>query len=321
MFFFPLSPLLDSIFFEYTTLSFIAALLFLTLLSLCFIFHLRFKSHTLHHLQNFNSLWFVRFILVSFITLWGLNELLRLPFFCKQFLYPIFPSLTESNHANLCKIQVVLSLGFFEPAFLVTLLFLVNLSIKQKTTKITWAFPFVLITCLPIFTLQILFVFLTPNLPGIFTRSYVVSKDDSGNDMVFCRYPLLSTIVFCGFGIGYSLCFLFSCWKVVSLVINKALRVRIYGLAFTVLISLPVQVVSLGLSMLRRPEEAAYGGFVLIVFISTFLCAAVGEGILVIIPIIDTLAAGGDCCRWNPGCPSRREEIERNLVGGELQLV
>ncbi|KAB1205148.1 hypothetical protein CJ030_MR7G016792 [Morella rubra] len=154
-------------------------------------------------------------------------------------------------------------------------------------------------------------VFVVPlntELPVFFTRSSVLSKNVFGDrNAVLCAYPLLSTIVFGAFGIGYSICFFFSCGKVVSLVINKGLRVRTYGLAFTVLVALPMQIAGLGLSVLWRPEESAYSGVALVAFIGTFLCAAVGEGILIIKPITDAMAAGGDCCRWNPCGRSTRE--------------
>lgn len=305
-----LPDLVDSAF-DYTIVSFITALLLLSLLSLCFIFYLRFKSRTLHHLQHFNSLWSVRCILVSFIIFWSLSELFRIPLIHRRFLFNLFHYPTPSKQANLCKIQAVLSLGLFEPAFLITLLFLVNVSIKKKTPYNIWAIPFVLVTCLPMLTFQIICVFFAPlgtKLPVIFTQSFVFSNlGFIDKTQVLCAYPLLSTIVFGTFGIGYSVCFLFSCWKVVSLVINKGLRIRIYGLAWTVLLALHVQIVGLVLSVFWRPDEEPYIGVALLVFISTFLCAAVGEGILVIKPIADSLAAGGDCCQWTAVGQSRRE--------------
>ncbi|KAF5450481.1 hypothetical protein F2P56_030833 [Juglans regia] len=319
MFFFPsiLPNLVDSAF-DYTIVSFITALLLLSLLSLCFIFYLRFKSRTLHHLQNFNSLWSVRCILVSFIIFWALSELFRIPFFHRRFLFYLFHYPTPSKQANLCKIQVVLSLGLFEPAFLITLLFLVNVSIKKKTPYNIWAIPFVLVTCLPMLMLQIICVFFAPletKLPSIFTQSSVFfSHGFDEKTQVLCAYPLLSTVMFGAFGIGYSLCFLLSCWKVLSLAINKGLRIRIYGLAWTVLVALQVQIVGLVLSVFWRPDEEAYAAAALLVFIGTFLCAAVGEGILVIKPIADSLAAGGDCCWWSPVGQSRREEGDQNSM-------
>lgn len=312
--FIPPLPFLESAY-DFITLSFITALLLLSLLSLTFIFHLRIKSRTAPHLQNFNSLWTVRFLLVFFISLWALNELLRLPFFRTGYVYPFPPNLTLTQQANLCKIHVVLSLGFLEPGFLVTLLFLVNVSIKKKIPHAhgLWAIAFVFATCLPIFLLQILFVFYTRlglRLPLCFQRSSILHKNEFGEETVLCTYPLLSTIIFGAFGIVYSLSFLLSCWEVVSLVINKGLRTRIYGLALTVLLTLPLQILFLGLSVLWSAEKHAFGGVALLVFLSTLTCAAVGEGILVIKPIADSLAAGGDCCSWNHRVRLGRDQEE-----------
>lgn len=64
------------------------------------------------------------------------------------------------------------------------------------------------------------------------------------------------------------------------------------------MIALPLQIIFLALSALWTPDDPAYSVVALVVFFSTFLCAAAGEGILVIVPIADSLAAGGDVCRW-----------------------
>ncbi|KAJ7959408.1 Plasminogen activator inhibitor [Quillaja saponaria] len=291
MFFVPPSPVLNSVL-DLTTISFITTILILSILSLCFIFHLRFKSKSLTHLQHFNSLWTVRFLLVSFISLWAITELFRLPFFRRRYLYPFLSSFTIDQQSNLCKIHVALNLGFFQPAFLVTLLFLVNVSIKQKTHNNIWAISFVLITCLPLLLLQIVLIFFTPfklQLPEIFRRSSTVWKNGFGNQTVLCAYPLLNTIAFAIFGIGYIVWFLFSCWKVGSMVINKGLRYRLFGLIFSVVVSLPVQILCLGLSVLWNPDEMAYSTVAFVAFLSTFSCATVGEGILVIKPVADAL--------------------------------
>ncbi|KAH7538300.1 uncharacterized protein LOC107414951 [Ziziphus jujuba] len=293
------TPFLDTAF-DLTTLSFITVLLVVCVLSLCFVFYLRFKSRSSHHLQSFNSLWTVRFLLVLFITLWALNELLRIPTFRRRYLHDIWPSLNRDQESTLCKVNVVLSLGLFEPAFLVTLLFLVDVSIKKQTPRSLWAIGYILSMCVPILCFQSILVFSRYDLggywPHYFRRSYVIlSKGRFGGDeSVLCSYPLLSTIVFGAFGIGYSFWFLLSCWKVVSMVINKALRVRIYGLATAVLTSVPAQIAFLGLSVVWDPNEALYGVMAMLVFLSTFVCAMVGQGILVIRPIADSLAAGAD---------------------------
>lgn len=300
MFFIAPLSFLDPATFDLTTISFIVIILLLSLLSLSFIFHLHLKSRTSHHLQRFNSLWTVRFLLVAFIASWALNELLRLSFFRRRYLYPFLPSLTSLHQSTLCQLHALFSLGLFQPCFLITLLYLINASAKNRTPHDYGAIAFLLLVSMPIFFLHLFIVFYTPfkdELPPAFNQSYLVIQDGFDNATVLCAYPLLSSIAFSGFGIGYMLCFLFSCWKVASMVINKSLRIRVYALAFTIIISLPSQVIFLGLSGLWRPDEPAYSVAALVVFLCTFLCAAAGEVILVIVPIADSLAAGG-VSRW-----------------------
>eukprot|EP00257_Ricinus_communis_P014853 XP_015572628.1 uncharacterized protein LOC8278638 [Ricinus communis] len=296
MFNIPPSPFLDSII-DSATLCCISGLLLLSLISLAFVFHLRFKSRNAHQLQRFNSLWIVRFLLVLFITLWAFSELLRLSFFRRKYLFPFLPSLTLEQQDSFCKVHVIFSLGFFEPGFLVTQLFLVNVSIKKKTPHGCWAIVFVLATCFPVLVLQVLLVCfsgLQVPLPEVFLRSSVVSKDDLGDEVLLCAYPLMSSIIFGFFGIWYLIGFSLSCFKVVTLVINKGLRVRIYGLTFTVLIMLSLEIIFLVLSIIWGPDEMPYTALAFLVFASTLVIAAIGEGIMVIKPIVDSLAAGED---------------------------
>ncbi|XP_022738624.1 uncharacterized protein LOC111291247 [Durio zibethinus] len=303
MFFFPTLPVLGSAI-DFATISFIAALLLLSLFSICFIFRLRFKSRGCRHLQNFNSLWTFRFVFVFFIMFWALTELLRLPLFRRRYYFPLLPQLTVPQQANLCKVHLVLSLGFFEPGFLVTLLFLLDVSVKQTTPTSFFSVLFVLTSCLPIFLLQVYFVFFPDSkvrFPELFHRSWFVSWHNHDHTTVLCAYPLLSTIFFSIFGAFFTLSFLLSFWRVVSHVINKALRVRIFALALTVIIGLPLQILFMGLSVFWTPDRTAFDGVALLLFLSIFMCAVVGEGILVIKPIADSLAAGeggvGESCR------------------------
>lgn len=303
VFIIPRFPLLDSAL-DLATLSLILALLLLSSLSFFFIFHLRLKSRTAPPLQGFNSLWTVKLLLVSSITLWALDELLRSPFFRRRYLYP--NPLTPDQQADLCRLHSVLSIGLFQPAFLITLLFLVNVSIKHQNPRAIWAVALVLGTCLPLALLQSFSTYFSPTsiqLPEYFFQSSVQFKDGFGNDTVLCTNPLLGTIVFGAFAIIYCLCFLLSCWKVISLVINKGLRARIYGLALGVLIPLPAQVVLLVISAFSPPEKPAFGGIEFGVFVAPLASAVVGEGVLVFRPIADALAAGGDCCLWNVPAP------------------
>ncbi|KAK4800131.1 hypothetical protein SAY86_025496 [Trapa natans] len=296
----PRFPFLESAL-DIATLSLILALILLSFLSFFSIFHLRLKSQTAPYLQGFNSLWTVKLLLVSSITLWSLTELLQAPFFRRRYLYLSPLSLTQQ--AGLCKFHSILSLGLFQPAFLVTLLFLVNVSIKQQNPRSIWIVTFVLGTCLPLVSLQSFTHFSFPahfHLPEYFFQSSVHFRDGFGNDTVLCTNPLLGTIVFGAFTIIYCLCFLLSCWKVISLVINKYLRVRIYGLAVGVLIPLPVQVVLLVMSAFSEPGKPAFGGIEFGIFVSPLVCAAVGEAVLVFRPIADALAAGGDFSPQDP---------------------
>ncbi|PNX81463.1 hypothetical protein L195_g037482 [Trifolium pratense] len=321
------SPVLNSTF-DLTTVIFISALTVLSVLSLCFIFHLRFKSKSLTFLQNFNSLWTVRFLLVLFIFFWSIVELLRLPFFRRRYLYPFLPALGTSEQTHLCKISVVLSLGFFEPAFLVTLLFLLNASITKKTPKDSWAITFVLVTCVPLFILHGLLVYFNPlenQIPILLRQHSVVLEDET----VLCAFPFLNSVVFAAFGAAYCTWFLFSCWRVLSLVINKNLRIRIYALGTVVLVALPLQVVSLAFTVLWTPEDEIYGVVSLVVFLGAFCCAVTGEGILVIKPISDALEAGSHCgCSWSgsrrqeslPPPPPRPEETKMEERDGDVDL-
>ncbi|KAJ9186988.1 hypothetical protein P3X46_002491 [Hevea brasiliensis] len=304
------NSLLDS-----STLCCISGILLLSLISLAFVFHLRLKSRSAHHLQRFNSLWTVRFLLVSFITLWAFNELLRLSFFRRKYLFPFMPSLTLTRQACFCKIHIVFSLGVFEPGFLVTQLFLVNVSIQKKIPHGSWAIVFVLANCFPVLFLQVLLIFfsrLQLPLPEIFLRTSVVSKRD---EVLLCEYPLVSSIIFGAFGIWYLMGFSLSCFKVVNVVINKGLRIRIFALAFAVLIMLPLKILFLCLSILWEPEETLYAAFAFLVFGTTLVIAAVGEGILVIKPVVDSLAAGEDAPLACPPCEQMvSEERQRQIL-------
>lgn len=298
---------------DLATLSLISVLLLLSFLSLCLIFYFKFKTHNSYYLQSFNALWTVRFLLVLFIILWSLTEALRLPFFRKHYIYPFFEDLTLGQQASLCKLHLVLSLGLLEPGFLVTLLFLLLVSIKKRTPRGSWAFLFLLATCLPLSSLQFLFVFFQSSrseFPCWFRRSSVIVRDGSHSRIVLCSSPFLSISLFGAFAAVYGLYFLFSCWSVVSLVINKKLRVRTYTLALTVLIAVTLQVLFLVLSLFWEPGELTFGVVEFIEFLSTFTCATVGQGILVIIPIVDSLAVGGDCCRWYPIITQTKTEEE-----------
>ncbi|XP_052186829.1 uncharacterized protein LOC127797735 [Diospyros lotus] len=319
-FLYPTVPIPDSPF-DLATLSLVSLLLVLSLISLSFVFHLRLRSRRSRHLQNFNTLCSIRTLLVFFVSAWAINEVIRLPFFYRRYLGRLLPYLTVSHEDTLCKIQVVLSLGFFEPGFLITLFFLLNVSIKKRSLQDDWTVPYIIFSCFPVFLLQILFVLPSPLkslLPNVFHTSSVLTVGASGQKELVCACPLSNTIVFAGFGVVYSQGFLFSYLRIVSLVINKSTRGRLHVLSFTVLVALPLQALLLACTSFWRPGTAAYDGIMLGTFICVLSCAAAGEGIMVIKPISDALSAGDECLGRNspPTEKSERrpEEVNRKAA-------
>ncbi|KAF3630488.1 putative homeobox-leucine zipper protein ATHB-12-like [Capsicum annuum] len=302
----PTIPAVDGIS-DLADISLVLGILFLSLFSFALIFHLRIRSRQLPHLQNFNSLWVVRLLLVFFACLGAVNEVIRLPFIRQKYLYPLLPSLSLDEQAEICKVHVVLSLGFFEPGFLITLLFLVNESIKTQNPFRTWGVALVCLACSPILLLQSFFVFFPPleaKLPPYIHASFYLSTDQVGNKSVLCTYPMFSCVAFGVFSVAYSLAFLLSCWRVVAFVINKKIRVRLNMLATSFMILLPLQILCLGLSALWPPAHPTHEYIVLAMDLAFAWCVVIGEVILVIKPIADALDAGGACFAWSPGSRS-----------------
>ncbi|PWA95744.1 hypothetical protein CTI12_AA047380 [Artemisia annua] len=295
-------PVFDTAF-DFATLPLILAVLLLSVLSLSFIFHLRLRSRAACKLREFNHLWTVRVLLVFFISYWAINEIIRLPFFCRRYLFSFMPSLTLSEQDDLCKLHVVFSLGFFEPGFLIALLFIIKESLKEQSTSEICSVLSVFIMSLPTFILQIIAVFFMPfkeKFPSVMIQSSLLSVDGEWNKSMTCTFPLLSSIVFGVFVVVYSVGLLASCWRVVSLVINKNIRLRIKLLGLTVIISLLLQSIFLGVESFSRSSHVWYGGVLLGMFVSLAMSATVAEIVLVIKPILEALVADGDMCDWNP---------------------
>ncbi|CAL1366471.1 unnamed protein product [Linum trigynum] len=285
----------------------IFAILLLSLVSLLLILHLHLKSSTAaaggHHLRSFNSLWTVRSVLVLFVSLWAFTELLVIPSFRRHYLPK---SLTIPQQICLCRLHVSLNLGLFQPGFLVALLYLVKISVKKSTPRGSRAVLSISATCLPALLLQLVFIFGASSglfrLPPFFNRSYLLPRTvlspnnnkipiAAGNDAVLCLYPLMSCVVFGAFVVWYLSAFSISCFKALTLVINQGLRFRLYGLTLVVMVALPLQLVCLGFSVLWTPRDEPYAVLSLVIFLAAFVMAAAGEGVMVIRPIADSLAA------------------------------
>ncbi|GAB4826127.1 hypothetical protein Ancab_008997 [Ancistrocladus abbreviatus] len=169
-------PGVDSAF-EIAAIAVILSLL-VSFLSISFILQLRVKSRSSHQLQNFSSHWTIRFLLISFILLWSLYEFPRLPFFRRTPVFPFLPPLSVSQQTHFCKLHIILSLGLFEPGFLVALLFLVNISIEKRIPQNNLsAIIFVVVICFPMSLLLYLSLYqlpkTEPTIPTVFHRSSV----------------------------------------------------------------------------------------------------------------------------------------------------
>lgn len=112
------------------------------------------------------------------------------------------------------------------------------------------------------------------------------------------------------------------------MVINKGLRMRIYVLAIAISMSLSTEIVFMGLSVLWRPENPSHAAAALVVFLSALSCAVAGEGMLVIRPIADALAASGGGCYGQLSMDNRRRQSPEEAVveqeddgGGETKDV
>jgi hypothetical protein len=281
----------------------------------CVLYVLRFRARVNKErlpvaLKDFNALWIVRITLILLAMLWCLVELLRLPLLRRQ--NWLLHSISFRWQANMCRIYILSSIGFLEPCFFLTALFLVHGSLSNApfTPRKAWngkMVALILICCLPVFLLQLFFVVISPSfefkggysaqkegynlrLPSYFTEAFEGVQLDSQRQVAVCRFPLLSTLVLATFGVIYSAYFLLLGWRMLGVVINRCLQRRVYGLLASLLFLLPLHVLFLGMSVLSSPTHWVFELLAFLAFLTVLLCTSVGEGILVIRPIMDALA-------------------------------
>ncbi|KAJ7518896.1 hypothetical protein O6H91_20G014100 [Diphasiastrum complanatum] len=213
----------------------------------CVAYVLKFRSKInrrgrFYALRDFNSPWQVRIILVTFAVLWGLTELLRLPLLRRKGW--LLHTLRFNWQANLCRLYALLSLGFAEPCFFLTALFLVRGSLRDApfTPRRKWnsrVIALVLGFCFPVFLLQLFFVVITPALE--FHRGYKIEREGYGEippyftqafqelgannqRLAACTYPLFSSLVLALFAVFFLIYFLYVGWKMILVVINRKLQ-------------------------------------------------------------------------------------------------
>lgn len=289
----------------WATLVLVSALCLASLFCIAYVLYFRSQVRRGHllALQEFNAVWGVRIMLITCAMLWGLIELLRIPLLR----HPGGPfhywSLRQQG--ALCQAHTVLSFGVIEPCFFLTALFLVQGSVRdapfeqlrrwnQKTVSL------ILACCLPVLGLQAALVLITSqlpadgtvlHLPAYFTRSYIRDSEE-GKDAI-CTFPLISTLVLGLFSCIYNCCFLWQGCRMVALVINKRLQIRVCGLVLSLAILLPVKIFFMGLSVLAIPGNLPFELLAFLSFLTVLSCVLVGEGILVVQPIADAMAV-----RW-----------------------
>ncbi|KAL9248161.1 hypothetical protein vseg_021516 [Gypsophila vaccaria] len=274
---------------------------------LCIIYTLyfcaRIQSSAYSQLGYFNRPWVVRIIFIVFGILWGAGEVVRLRFFRRDRI--VFNSLSEKWQEDICKIYILSNLGFTEPCLFLTIGFLLRASLKWRGSRILnrkWNFKtigFVLVYCIPIFVLDLLFVMVAPKLiekhellqgwSDVFTRTHL-STTVSGESVITCTYPLLSTILHGVFAIILTTYMLLLGRRMFLSVINKGLQKRVYILIFLVSSFLPLRVLLLGLSVLAKPEHFIFEALAFCGFLALLSCVVVGYFMLVYLPVADSLA-------------------------------
>ncbi|BBN16596.1 hypothetical protein MPTK1_7g07680 [Marchantia polymorpha subsp. ruderalis] len=184
----------------------------------------------------------------------------------------------------MCRAYILISLGFLEPCYCLIALFLVHGSLRNA--------PFTpRKSCIGKVIVRNEKNEGYGKLPKSFTRTFEdMGSSQEEEHVAVCTYPLLSTLVLALYGFFYIIYFLYLGWRLFSLVINRRLQLRVYGLVLAVVFLLPVHVLFLCFSVLSRPSEPVFEAIGFVGFLTVLLCTTVGERILATRPIADALA-------------------------------
>ncbi|WOL19505.1 hypothetical protein Cni_G28303 [Canna indica] len=258
----------------------------------------RLCRRRLHDLVN--PLWLVRLLLPLFASIWSIAELLRLPILRRRLPRPL-----QRHPDLLCDAHLIASQALAEPAFLTVLLFLIRASIRPKPASsiaaFGAAFAAALLSALPFLVLHAFYLSISTwdwrqlrflsNLFGI-TSGDIHSASSPAKKSSRCSHPLFGTVLLAALAAVYIPVFVSASWGVVSLVINRRLRARLYVLCATVVGSLSVQVATLAISTLWSTQDPVFQWLSLAAVAAVMTMATSGQVILVVRPIIDALALG-----------------------------
>lgn len=275
----------------------LTAILGLLCIYRCVYFQLQIRRRGFFYLSYFNGPWIIRIAVILISIWWGFGEVVRLSFL--RGTRKPFSSIRWQNYG--CKFYILSNLGFAEPAIFLILAFLLNAALQKKesgTLNQRWnkkTFLYVILVCIPIFILQLVLILFGPKfnkeeIPR--TRKKMAKfflSTSLVNNRSICTYPLLSTIIL---GLLY---FIVICYvvyigtRLVSLVINKGLRRRVYFLALSIIFFLPMRVLFLGFSVLPHAGNLAYEVLVFFAFLMLLFCNMMGICMLVYLPVADSL--------------------------------
>ncbi|GFY89284.1 hypothetical protein Acr_06g0012240 [Actinidia rufa] len=287
------------------TICLVALLVLLGLFCILYNFYFRsqIRSQGFIQLSYFSGPWIIRITFILFAIWWGFGEIVRLNLLRQE--GRVLNALDLKWQKTVCKCYIVSNLGFAEPCLFLTLVFLLRASL-QKTESETLSRKcngktagYILLYCLPLFVLQLIVTLVGPEfnkgesithkLPHYFTSIAVESKT-KGQHVVFCIYPLLSTIFVGLFATVLSTYLFWLGKRILNLVINKGLQKRVYTLMFSVCSFFLLRVLFLGLTVLYTPEQLQFEVLAFLAFLSILCCSGVGIGILVYFPVADSLA-------------------------------
>lgn len=265
-----------------------------------FYFHRRIRSQGLTQLSYFGGPWIIRILLILFAIWWGFGEIVRLNLLRHH--GRLLNSLDVTWQKNICKGYILSNLGFAEPCFFLTLAFLLQASLqKSGTLGRKWngrTTGYILLFCLPVFISHLMVILTRPlfkmwnRLPSYFSRAALYTKADDSDNVTFCTYPLLSTILLGLFASILSTYFFWIGRRILHLIINKSLQRRVYTLIFSVPGFLLLRVLLLGISVRLTPDGDVFEAVTFMAFLSLVCCIGVGICILVYFPVADSLALG-----------------------------
>lgn len=271
-------------------------------------FRSRIQRQGFFQLGYFNGPWIIRIAFILIVIWWGVGEIARLSLLKGR--NRVLHALSLKWQESICKFYILSNLGFAEPSMFLSLIFLLHASLQRResgTLNRQWntkTFGYVLLLCFPIFIAQLALVLIGSKLsnkekdgtmmPKYFTSASVSFLNEDYNiDIALCTYPLLSTVVLGLFSSILIAYILYLGARMLSLVINKGLRRRVYWLILSVISLLPLRVLFLGFAILFHPGNLAFEFLVFLAFFVLLSCAVVGVCMLVYCPIADSLAVGG----------------------------